>query len=211
MSVQMRSTELVPPLKVAVLAFDGISPFHLSVPALVFGESHRFAGAPEFHFRVCAVQPGVLRTSAGFDLVVADGLHYFRRADILIGPSWNIQQTPPPELLQALRLAHQRGARVLGLCLGAFVLAEAGLLKQQVATTHWHYAQEFARRYPDVLLDADVLYASAGRILTSAGTAAGLDCCLFLLQELYGSEVTNTLVRRLVVSASPRRRAGAVY
>lgn len=188
-------------LSVAVIAFDGISPFHLSVPCLVFGEDRIHDHSPRFETRVCAVAPGSLGTGAGFRIDVPDGLGAVGAADIVVVPSWHDDLRPaPPELLDTLRAAHERGATVVGLCLGAFVLAEAGLLDGRPATTHWHLAPAFAERYPNVRLDADVLYVDDGQLLTSAGTAAGLDCCLHLMRRLCGAEVANRAARRMVVA-----------
>ena len=189
------------PITVAVVAFDGISPFHLSVPCLVFGENRSALGVPPFRLVVCAARAGRLRTSAGFDIEVVHDLSALRRASIVIVPSWNDTAEPAPtELLDALRRAHRRGAQVVGLCLGAFVLADAGLLDGRDATTHWSYAETFAARYPAVRLDPDVLYVDHGDVLTSAGTAASLDCCLHLLRQRCGAEVANRVARRLVVA-----------
>lgn len=190
---------------IAVLAFDQISPFHLSVPCVVFGESH--PGAPPFDLRVCAVEPGALQTTAGFSVAVPYGLEAMAQAHTVIVPSWrNPQERPPQAVLDALVAAHRRGAQVVGLCLGAFVLAEAGLLDGRRATTHWAYAQDFAQRYPKVQVDADVLYIDEGDILTSAGTAAGIDCCLHLLRRQFGVTPANAVARRLVVP--PHRQGG---
>ena len=192
---------------VAVVAFDGISPFHLSVPCLVFGEDRTGEGVHRYRLVVCGVEPGLLRTSAGFGIQVDHGLAALRRADIVVVPSWRDDLTPAPAaLLAALRAAHRRGARIVGLCLGAFVLAEAGLLDGKSATTHWHWAASFRERFPRVRLEADVLYVDEDRILTSAGTAAGLDCCLYLLQRICGPQVANRVARRLVIA--PHRAGG---
>lgn len=193
------------PLTIAVIAFDRISAFHLSVPCVVFGDRH--PGAPAFKLLVCATEPGTLRTTAGFTIQVEYGLEALAAADTVIVPSWrNPEEKPPQALLEALVAAQARGAQVVGLCLGAYVLAEAGLLDGRRATTHWAYAQDFARRYPRIQVDADVLYLADGNLLTSAGTAAGLDCCLHLLRQRYGAEVANTVARRLVIP--PHRQGG---
>lgn len=193
------------PHVVTVVAFDRISAFHLSVPCVMFGDTH--PGVPRFEFRVCAIEDGPLTTTAGFTVMVQHGLEAIDDADTIIVPSWHDPAARPPQrLLDALSAAHRRGARVVGLCLGAFVLAEAGLLDGRKATTHWAYAQEFARRYPGVQVDADVLYIDDGKVLTSAGTAAGIDCCLHLLRQEYGSEVANIVARRLVTP--PHRQGG---
>ncbi|QLG89157.1 helix-turn-helix domain-containing protein [Chitinibacter bivalviorum] len=190
---------------VAVVAFDQISPFHLSVPCVVFGENH--PGAPRFDLRVCAIDPPPLRTSAGFTVGNVYDLTTLEQADLIIIPSWrNPAEQAPQALLDALVVAAQRGAHLVGLCLGAYVLAEAGLLDGRKATTHWAFADDFARRFPQVRLDADVLYLDDGRIHTSAGTAAGLDCCLHLLRSQYGVSAANAVARRLVVP--PHRQGG---
>jgi transcriptional regulator GlxA family with amidase domain len=193
-------------LTIAVIAFDGISPFHLSVPCLVF--DNRFdPDMPKFRMLVCATDDEPLQTSAGFSLVTRHKLAALRRADIVIVPSWHDDCRPaPPALLNALRRAQQRGARLVGLCLGAFVLAEAGLLDGRTVTTHWYFAQALAQRYPAVRVDRDVLYVDEGDVLTSAGVAAGLDCCLHLLRRLCGAETSNRVARRLVIA--PHRQGG---
>lgn len=198
-------TSQMPIPVVTVIAFDRISPFHLSVPCVVFGDAH--PGAPSFRLLVCATEAGVLRTTAGFSVNVQYGLEAIELADIVIVPSWrDSDERPPQALLDALNAAHRRGAQIVGLCLGAYVLAEAGLLEGRRATTHWAYASDFARRYPGVQVDADVLYIDDDNIMTSAGTAAGIDCCLHILRLRYGGEVANSVARRLVVP--PHRQGG---
>jgi transcriptional regulator GlxA family with amidase domain len=195
----------MPPHRVAVLAFDRISPFHLSVPCLVFGES--LPGERIYQLVVCAVEPGRLTTTAGFELNVEQGLEALHDAQTIIVPSWhNPDVRPPQALLDALVAAHERGAHLVGLCLGAFVLAETGLLDGRQATTHWAWARVFAERFPAVRLDADVLYVEDGNLLTSAGTAAGIDCCLHLLRQHCGAKAANKVARRLVVP--PHRQGG---
>jgi transcriptional regulator GlxA family with amidase domain len=192
---------------IAVVAFDGISPFHLSVPCMVFGEDRTESGAPRFRLQVCGFEPGPLRTNAGFTLNVPHGLEAIRQAQIVIVPSWRDDGSPaPPALLRALQAAHRRGAIVVGLCLGAFVLAEAGLLDGRPASTHWKLADTFARKYPKVRLHPEVLYVDDGDVLTSAGTAAGIDCCLHLLRVRHGAEAANRAARRMVVA--PHRQGG---
>lgn len=193
---------------IAVVAFDGISPFHLSVPCMVFGEDRSDSGVPKFELIVCSAESKrTLRTTAGFSVRVAHGLEGLTRARTIIVPSWrDPKEAPPKALLEGLRRAHERGARIVGLCLGSFVLAAAGLLDRRPATTHWLWADEFARRYPEVRLDRHVLYVDDGDILTSAGTAAGIDCCLHLLREQCGAEIANLVARRMVVP--PHRQGG---
>jgi len=192
---------------IAVLAFEGMSLFHLSVPCLVFGEDRRESGVPPYRLLVCAEQPGLLATSTGFAVQAPHGLARLREAGTVIVPTWpDPLQRPSERLLSALRRAHERGARIVGLCLGAFVLAEAGLLDGRPATTHWHWAGLFAQRFPRVRLAPEVLYVDDGDLLTSAGTAAGIDCCLHLLRTRLGAEVANRVARRLVVA--PHRQGG---
>lgn len=199
----------MPAQEIAVLAFHHISPFHLSVPCLVFENR---AGLPAHQLRICAAEPvqgGGLRTTAGFtvhtQLTLKDAAH----ADVLIVPAWrDAHERPPAPMVDAVREAYERGATVVGLCLGAFVLAEAGILDGHSAATHWSAADVFARRYPQIQLMPDVLYTEAdhGRLVTSAGTAAGLDCCLHLVRRWHGAEVASRIARRIVVA--PHRQGG---
>lgn len=201
----------MPPKEIAVLAFNDISPFHLSVPCLVF-EDRVWAGLPAYRLSICAGEPvkrGGLRTTAGFAVQTDLTLEDAARADVLIVPSWrDTDERPPASMVNAVRDAYERGATVVGLCLGAFVLAEAGVLDGLEATTHWSAVQAFSQRYPRVKLVPDVLYVDAddGRLVTSAGTAAGLDCCLHLVRRWHGAEVANRIARRLVVA--PHRQGG---
>jgi transcriptional regulator GlxA family with amidase domain len=192
--------------RIAVVAFDRISPFHLSVPCLVF-ESRPEPDLPSFELRVCAAEPGPLRTDAGFSVQPEYGLEGLDGADTVIVPSWRRQDEPaPPALIAALRRVHAAGAQLVGLCLGTFVLADAGLLDGRPATTHWAALEAFAQRHPQVQLQPDVLYVDDGDVLTSAGTVAGIDCCLHLVRRHYGAEVANRIARRLVVA--PHRQGG---
>jgi transcriptional regulator GlxA family with amidase domain len=173
----------------------------------VFGEDRSGGGVPEFDFRVCAAETGALTTTAGFSIGVTHGLEALADAGTIIVPSWrDPAETPPAALLDALRAAHARGAQLVGLCLGAFVLAAAGILDERPASTHWAWADDFARRYPRVRLDPNVLYVDDGNVLTSAGTAAGLDCCLHVMRKMCGAQVANHVARRLVVP--PHRQGG---
>lgn len=195
------------PHVVAAVAFDGISPFHLSVPCVVFAEDRSDGGVLGFEFRVCSIDPGPLSTTAGFSIAATHGLDALADADTIIVPTWrDPDEAPPTALLDALRAAHARGAQLVGLCLGAYVLAAAGLLDGRPATTHWAWAADFARRFPDVKVDPQVLYVDDGDILTSAGTAAGLDCCLHVVRKLCGAQSANYIARRLVVP--PHRQGG---
>ncbi|OPX57081.1 AraC family transcriptional regulator [Oceanospirillum multiglobuliferum] len=193
-------------IQIAVVAFNQISPFHLSVPSVVFGEA--LQGEPVFALKVCSADNDLcLTTSAGYSLVLQYDLQPLKQAQIIIVPSWrNPNERPPEALLAALNKAYQRGATIVGLCLGAYVLAEAGLLTGRKATTHWAYADDFSVRYPEVQLNADILYVEYQGIMTSAGTAAGIDCCLQMLRQQLGADRANRVARRLVVP--PHRQGG---
>jgi transcriptional regulator GlxA family with amidase domain len=191
--------------RVAIVAFDQIRPFHLSVPCAVFGEPT--GDEPLFDVSVCAAEAGELRSQAGFTIGTPYGLAELSRAQIVVVPSWrDPHETPPAPLLAALRRAHKRGALIVGLCVGAYVLAEAGLLDDREATTHWRWAEHFAQRYPRVRVDPGVLYVDEGDVLTSAGTAAGIDCCLHVVRQRFGADASARIARMLVV---PPHRQGS--
>lgn len=193
--------------RIAVLVFDGISPFHLSVPCTVFGEDLDRIGARGYDVLVCAERAGPVATASGFAIDVVHDLSVVETADTVIVPAWSDPgQRPPEAFLGSLRRAHARGARVVGLCLGSFVVAEAGLLDGRTACTHWVWAEDFARRFPAVTLTSDVLYHDEDNIVTSAGTAAAIDCCLHLLRCDQGAEVANRIARRMVTA--PHRSGG---
>lgn len=192
---------------VAAIAFDGISPFHLSVPCLVFGEDRTALGLPRFDFRICAIEEGPIHTEAGLTVSAPHGLGSLDDADIVIVPSWRGLEEPPPAfLVEALRRAHRNGALLVGLCLGTFAIAATGLLSGRRAATHWGYTDQLQALYPDVVVDADVLYIDDGDVMTSAGVAAGLDCCLHLVRARYGAEAALRLARQIVLS--PHRQGG---
>ncbi len=192
-------------IRIAVVAFDRVIAFHLSVPSLVFGDAF-FEQSP-FEVVVCAGESGALKTTAGFGLTDLAPLSVVRTADAIVIPGWrHTLDRPPPRLLKALRDAHAAGAQIVGLCLGTHVLAEAGLLDGRRATTHWEYVSDMAACFPDVEFDANVLYLEDGNILTSAGTAASLDACLHVLRQRLGATTANRVARRLVIA--PHREGG---
>ncbi|MGH8785668.1 MAG: GlxA family transcriptional regulator [Cupriavidus necator] len=192
---------------VAVIAFEGISPFHLSVPCIVFGDDLARLGVPRYRLIICGEKTGLISTMSGFRIEVEHDLSVLAEADTVIMPAWrDPAERPPQALVEALQAASVRGARIAGLCLGTFVVAEAGLLDGRTAATHWAWADDFANRYPRVRLDRNSLYIDDGDILTSAGTAAALDCCLHLLRRDHGADVANRVARRMVVA--PHRHGG---
>lgn len=193
--------------RIAVLAFEGASLFHLSVPSLVFGRDRRDAGLPLHEVLVCAERPGPQPTLDGLAVDVVHGLEAIDTAEIVIVPSWNTpERVAPPAITDALVRAYGRGAIVVGLCLGAFVLGDAGLLEGLPATTHWSYRDLFATRFPTTRFQPDVLYVDSDRVITSAGTVAAIDCCLHLVRRMYGAEVANRVARKLVTP--PHRDGG---
>jgi transcriptional regulator GlxA family with amidase domain len=192
---------------VVALVWDGVGTFGLGVASEVFGYDRADGGLPAYDFAVAAERPGTVRTDTGLGLVVEHGLERLATADLVLVLGWqHVDRRPSEELCQALRDAVDRGARIMSHCSGAFVVAAAGLLDGRRCTTHWMYADELARQYPDVVVDAGVLYVQDGPIVSSAGTAAGIDTCLHLLREEHGAAVANEVARRMVVP--PYREGG---
>ncbi|HEY1486335.1 MAG TPA: helix-turn-helix domain-containing protein [Micromonosporaceae bacterium] len=192
--------------RIAVPVTEGVPTFELGIPCEVFGRRRADFPAPWWYdLRLCSAGP--VATADGLRLDSPYGLDDIVTADtVIVPPLADVPGDPPPELLEALRSAYARGARIASMCTGAFTLAAAGLLDDRPATTHWHYAEEFARRWPRVKLDTDVLYTGDERVYTSAGVAAGLDLCLHLVREDHGTRIANALARRLVMP--PHRDGG---
>jgi AraC family transcriptional activator FtrA len=195
------------PSSVAVLAFDGMSGFETGIVAEVFGLPRPELDVTWYDFRLCARRPGRVRILGGGSLQVEHGLDVFAEARTVIVPGvGDVRGEIPVDLAEALRLAHRRGARIVSICSGAFALAAAGLLDGRRATTHWRYAALLRARFPRVQVDPDVLYIDEGDVLTSAGSAAGLDLCVHLVRQDYGPSIANAVARRLVVP--PHRDGG---
>jgi transcriptional regulator GlxA family with amidase domain len=191
---------------VAALTGPQIAAFELGVLAEVFGLDRTAEGLPGYDFAVVGETPGLVPTSSGFAVHVEHGLERLEAADLIAVPAWTSAPTDPPaEIVAALHRAVDRGARVLSICSGAFLLAAAGLLDGQRAATHWGYAPVLAERYPKVEVDPDVLYVDNGTVITSAGTAAAIDVCLHLVRQEHGAAVANAIARRMVV---PSHRHG---
>jgi transcriptional regulator GlxA family with amidase domain len=196
------------PHTVAVAVTDGAPAFELAVPCEVFGLDRRDIADPWYDLRLCAAEPGPLRTAAGLLLDTPYGLEQLETADTLVvGACARPRQLdPPPALVAAVRRAHDRGVRIVALCSGAYVLAAAGILTGRRATTHWMNTDDFARRYPQVEVDPSALYIDEGNVLTSAGTGAVVDMCLHLVRRDHGAAVANEVARRMVVP--PHREGG---
>ncbi|MGW4752254.1 helix-turn-helix domain-containing protein [Streptomyces chartreusis] len=188
---------------IALAVTEGMLHFELSLAHEVFGSAPDGVGVPWYDVEVCGT--GAVRVGR-FRLEADRGLDRLRHADTVIVPGWvDVDVDPPADLVDAVRAAHEAGARVASLCTGAFVLAAAGLLDGRRATTHWAHTDVLAERFPRVAVDPDVLYVDNGSVLTSAGKAAAMDLCLHLVRLDHGSSVANAVARRLVV---PPHRAG---
>lgn len=190
---------------VAALVADGVMPFELGVLCEVFGTDRSDQGLPTYDFAVCAAEPGPVRSEAGFDLLVRHGLDRLDDADLIGVPAGGYGDWPE-SMLAALRSAVDRGARVLSLCTGAFMLGAAGLLDGRECTTHWRHTERLQEAFPLANVNCNVLYVDAGQVLTSAGTGAGVDLCLHVVRTAQGSSVANAIARRMVLP--PHREGG---
>lgn len=197
---------------VAILAYDGMTGFESGLAAEIFGMADlpgRFSAgvAPTgYTVQLCSEQPEI-RMLGGAMVHTSYGIDDLAAADTVLIPSVrDVEQAPSDGLLEAIRAADDRGARLVSICSGAFALAAAGVLDGRPATTHWIYADLLARRYPAIEVDPTPLYVDSGRVLTSAGCAAGLDLCLHIVRSDHGVQVANDVARRLVVS--PHRAGG---
>ena len=199
--------QIAPNRRVAVLVYDGLCAFEFGCAAEVFGLPRPELGRDWYRFETCAPERRPLRGQYGTRIVADGGLDRLARAGTIVVPGWKGVDVDVPEpILGALRRAHARGARLVSICSGAFVLAATGLLDGKRATTHWRYAEALRRRFPRVRVDPDVLYVDEERVLTSAGSAAGLDLCLHLVRRDFGPDVANAVARRLVIP--PHRDGG---
>jgi AraC family transcriptional activator FtrA len=192
---------------VVVVVYDGLSLFEYGCAVEVFGLPRPEMGDVWYRFATAAAEPGALRGAGGIQVQADGGLELLSKAKTIIIPGWRgIAEPVPDELCLALRKANKRGARVMSICTGAFVLAAAGLLDGKRATTHWRHAAGLAERYPSISVEPDVLYVDAGDVLTSAGSAAGIDLCLHLIRRDLGPRAANQVARRLVMP--PHREGG---
>ncbi|WP_354245443.1 helix-turn-helix domain-containing protein [Arthrobacter sp. UYEF20] len=188
---------------VVALALPGVVAFDLAIPAQVFGHLDE---RERYSFKVCAAEPGLVSTTTGYAVQVTHGLNLLRAADTVVVPGFSPLDDPPEKVSNALRQASRRGARIISVCTGAFALAAAGLLDGKRATTHWRNAERLAAMYPSTTVEAGVLYVDEGGVSTSAGVAAGIDLCLHLVRNDFGTEAANRIARRMVVA--PHREGG---
>ncbi|MEU6857900.1 helix-turn-helix domain-containing protein [Glycomyces sp. NPDC046736] len=194
------------PHRVTALVTAPQSTFELACAAEVFG-TDRPALPSRYAFGVCTETPGLVPTLAGYAMAVSEGLEALSRADTIVVPGLQDRdRMPGPAVLEGLRAAHRRGARIAAICSGAFVLAEAGLLDGRRATTHWRMAEELRARYPSVEVEADPIFIDHGDVATSAGTSAGVDLCLHLVRRDLGAAYAAQVARHMVMP--PHREGG---
>ena len=191
--------------KVVLLALPGTAPFEFGVICEVFGIDRSASGGPAFDFTIATANPGSVRTSLGYDMMISAGLDVAADADLIAVPAHAIDGTDE-RFLQVIRDAEKRGAWVLSVCSGAFVLAQAGILDGRRATTHWMHAARLAANFPLTSVDPDVLFVEDRHVITSAGTAAGIDAALHLVRIELGATAANVIARRMVVP--PQRDGG---
>jgi AraC family transcriptional activator FtrA len=193
------------PLVVALL-YDGLCTFEFGIVAEVFGLARPEMGPGWYRFASCAIEPGPLRAHGGFRILPDGGPDLIDQADLIVAPGWKGAGVPVPVgLVEQLRTAHRRGARLASICSGAFVLAATGLLDGAVATTHWRYADALRQRFPQIEVDETSLYRNHGRIFTSAGSAAGIDLMIEIVRQDFGPAAANAVARRIVM---PAHRSG---
>jgi AraC family transcriptional activator FtrA len=204
------SKKLKPPRAgklVAAIVYDGLCSFEFGCAVEIFALARPEFGAGWYEFTTAAVDRGPLRAAGGLTVQADGGLERLDRAGTIILPGWKgLDAKVPESLCKALRAAHKRGARILTICSGVFPLAATGLLDGKRATTHWRYADALKARHPAIEVDPNVLYVDEGQLLTSAGSAAGLDLCLHLVRRDHGPEIANQVARRLVMA--PHRNGG---
>jgi AraC family transcriptional regulator, transcriptional activator FtrA len=192
---------------VGVVIYDGVTAFELGVACDVFGGNPvKTDGEPWYQLHVCGAVPGLIAADVGFKIQATSSLDRLRHVDTIVVPPTERLAAVPPEVFVELRRAHSRGCRIISLCTGSFVLAEAGLLDGRRATTHWSECDDLSRQYPGITVDPGVLFVDEGDILTSAGSAASIDLCLHVVRRDYGDDVATRLARELVVP--PQRDGG---
>ncbi|MBA7752917.1 transcriptional regulator FtrA [Enterobacter sp. RHBSTW-01064] len=206
-SKKMTNLRQVSPPRVVVLAYDGLCTFEFGVAVEIFGLPRPEMGESWYRFAVAGVDEGELRATGGIRILADGDLSLLEHADLILVPGWRgIDAAVPDALCDALRRASARGCQLLSICSGVFVLAATGLLDRRKATTHWRYIEALKTRYPAIDVVEDVLYQDEGDILTSAGSAAGIDLCLHVVRRDYGMEAANRVARRLVI---PPHRDGS--
>ncbi len=193
--------------QVVAIAYDGLCAFEFGIATELFGLARPEVDVPWYEYRVVAASREPIRATGGLHIRVSTDLRHVRRAGTIVLPGWKDKdEQPPAALLSAIRYAHARGARVMSICSGVFVLAAAGLLDGLAATTHWRYVDHLAATYPTIDVQPNVLYVDNGSVLTSAGSAAGIDLGLHLIRRDYGASIAAEVARRLIMP--PQREGG---
>ncbi len=187
---------------IVALAYDGLCTFEFGIVAEVFGLARPEIGASWYEFKTVAIEAGPLRAAGGLEFKASGTKTDLKRADTIIVPGWRGKDKPvPASLCRVLQDAHKRGARLVSICSGVYVLAAAGLLDGRRVTTHWRYADDLAQKYPNITVEPDNLYIDDGEILTSAGSSAGIDLCIHIVRQDFGAKIANSVARRLVMHA----------
>jgi AraC family transcriptional regulator, transcriptional activator FtrA len=185
---------------VVAVAYDRLCTFEFGCVVELFALHRPELGVPWYRFAVCSVETGRLRAAGGITVSAPHSLKILERADTIIIPGWrDADEVPPPQLTKKIRAAHARGARVCSICSGVFVLAAAGILDGRTVTTHWRYVERLQQRYPALRVQPNALYVDEGRVVTSAGSAAGLDMLIHLVRRDYGPGIANRVAQRLVI------------
>jgi AraC family transcriptional activator FtrA len=185
---------------VVAVAYDQLCTFEFGCVVELFALPRPELDVPWYEFAVCSSERGPLRAAGGVSVSTRHSLRLLERADTIVIPGWRDSHEPPPtELVRALAAAYRRGARVCSICSGVFVLAAAGVLDGRTATTHWRYTAQLQREYPQIRVQPNALYVDEGQVLTSAGSAAGLDMLVHLVRRDHGAKVANQVARRLVI------------
>ena len=192
---------------VVALLYEGLCAFEFGIVVEVFGLPRPEVGPDWYRFHACSLSRRPVRATGGVTVGCDAGLSRLAKAGTIVIPGWRSpKEVPPEELVKALRRAHSNGARLVSICSGVFVLAATGLLNGMRATTHWRYVNTLRSRYPEIRVEPDVLYIDEGTVLTSAGSAAGLDLCLHIVRRDFGAKIANQVARRLVIA--PHRDGG---
>lgn len=193
--------------RVVALAYDGLCTFEFGCVVELFALERPELGVEWYDFAACSVERGPLRAAGGIEVRVPNSLALLDKADTIVIPGWrDADEIPPPALLRRIRAAYERGTRLCTICSGVFVLAAAGVLEGRTVTTHWRYAERLSKRYPGIKVEPNSLYIDSGQILTSAGSAAGLDMLLHLVRRDHGPRIANQVAQRLVIP--PHREGG---
>ena len=192
-------------INIAIVAYEGISLFHLSVPIAVFKDA-----IPDqqtlFNVNICAEKKGEIKTGNGLVITIEEDTSIFEQADIIVFPSWDPNETPSEKFVEQIITAYKQKKQIVGLCLGAYALAYTGLLNGKKATTHWKFAADFSTTFPLIHCNSNSLFIDEDNIITSAGSAAAIDCCLHIIKQRYGVKTANQVARIMV--SSPERSGG---